>query len=284
MSSFTNPSYERLRLRRFIRAERVARDLRLIDVATAMNWSESKAIRIESGAVKIGTNDLKALLAYYGIDDAQTVAEVLAMAKASRARPWWHEYLDVINPVFASLLGYESSATRLSIVHNSVAPGLLQTSEYAKAILLEFASKADVSRLTDLRMQRQAIFQREDPPQATFILGEAALRSQVGDATVLRNQLKLLLDRMDCEHTTIELVPFKVGAHPGMLGPFTIMSFDEGEEDVATFESPTGFTLIREQADVTNKYRHTFEGLREITLKGDEAAQFINRVIRDLDG
>jgi transcriptional regulator with XRE-family HTH domain len=284
MSSFVNPSYERLRLRRFLRAERLAKDLRLIDIATAMGWSESKAIRIESGAVKIGINDLKALLDFYGIDDPAIVADALAMAKASRGRPYWYEYLDLMTPVFASLLGYESSASKLSIVHNSVVPGLLQTPEYSRAILLEFASKTDVPRLARLRRLRQTIFERQDPPRTTFILGEAALRSQVGDAAVLRDQLKFLLDRMNSEHIAIELVPFTAGAHPGMIGPFTIMSFDEDEGDVATFESPTGFTLIKEQAEITSKYRHTFETLREITLKGDEAALFINRAIRDLDG
>lgn len=277
-----NPIFERRKLRKEVRRLRELVGLTQQDVADAMDWSLSKVVRIENGAVKISTTDLKALLQHYGVTDPERVESILATAKASRLPPWWAEFRDLVTPKFAQQLEYESSASELYVAYNTVVPGLLQTRDYARAVISNFQPHASVSRLVDLRMRRPQIFDREDPPEANFILGEAALRIQVGGRHVLREQLEHLLALMARDRISIEIIPFEAGAHPGMIGPFELMLFDDGEGDVASFESPNAFTIIREEPGIVSEYRETFESLRNIAVKDGVAEELIKGIIGSL--
>ena len=280
MSNTANPHYHRRKLRRILRRAREARGLLQRDVAHRMDWSPSKVIRIESGAVKVSTNDLKALLALYGIMDAELIEDILATAKASRLPPWWNEFIDLVDTEFARQLGYEASAAELFIVYNSVIPGLLQTRSYATNILKTFQPGEDLSRRVDLRLRRQGLYDRQEPPKVNFILGEAALHVEVGGPQVLRDQLLHLIEIIDSGKANIEIIPFSEGSHPGLIGPFELMAFDDGDGDVVAFETPVTFTILREEPGVVSAYRETFEAMRELTIKGDAARQFIQDLIR----
>lgn len=279
-TTFVNPSNDQRKLKLALRHKRDEAGLLQREVADAMDWSASKVVRIENGTVRISTNDLKALLNLYRVESAEA-ERIIALAKASRRPPWWSEFSDVVSPEFAQQLGLESSASRLFIFYSTVVPGLLQTPEYAQAIISNFVPD-DVARLVNLRMRRQEIFARPEPPEARFILGEAALHIQVGGPQILRAQLERLLELMKESQITIEIIPFTAGAHSGMIGPFEVMGFDDGDGDVAAFESPTGLTLIREEVGIVSKYRRTFEALSGIAAKGDDAVTRINRLIKDL--
>jgi len=279
-TTFVNPSNDQRKLKLVLRHKRDETGLLQREVAEAMDWSPSKVVRIENGTVRISTNDLKALLNLYRVGPAE-VEEIIALAKASRRPPWWSEFADLVSPEFGQQLGFESSASRLFNFYSTVVPGLLQTPEYAQAIISNFV-KDDIARLVNLRMRRQEIFVRPEPPQAHFIMGEAALHIQVGGPQILRAQLERLLDLMKQSQITIEIIPFTAGAHSGMIGPFEVLGFDDGDGDVAVFESPTGLTLIREEVGIVSKYRQTFEALSGISAKGDDAVARINKLIKGL--
>jgi transcriptional regulator with XRE-family HTH domain len=279
MSTTANPIFERRRLRLLLRRLREELGLSREEAARAMGWSASKLTRIELGDVKISTRDLNALVAFYQVTDSARLEEIQAIAKASRMPAWWSEFRDLVSPKFAQQLEYEASASKLYIVYNSVIPGLLQTREYARAVIANFQPEENISRLVDLRMRRQQIFDRDNPPEANFIVGEAALHSRVGGVEVMREQLNRLLALMEHERINIEIVPFKAGAHPGMIGPFEVMAFDDGEGDVASFESPTAFTIIREEPGIASEYRGVYESLQRQTLKDDDAADYIRKLI-----
>ncbi|MEZ0115240.1 transcriptional regulator with XRE-family HTH domain [Catenulispora sp. EB89] len=279
-STAVNPNYDKRKLRRELKRMREEAGLLQREVADAMDWSPTKVIRIESGAVNISTNDLKALMNLYGVTAASKVDEILAASRASRRPPWWSEYSDFVSPNFAQRLGYEASAAELFIAHPAVVPALLQTPDYARSVITSFFQD-DVDRRTELRMRRQSIFERTEPPQANFVVGEAALHIQVGGRQVMRAQLERLLEVADRDHVNLGIIRFEMGSHPGMIGPFDVMAYDDGDGDVVSFETPLGLTLIREEAGIVSKYRRTFSDLKRIATYGNEATDLIKGLIRN---
>ncbi|MEY9889220.1 transcriptional regulator with XRE-family HTH domain [Catenulispora sp. MAP5-51] len=279
MSTTANPIFERRRLRLLLRRLREELGLSREDVASAMAWSASKLTRIELGDVKVFEKDLKALVTYYRVTDTARWEEIQAIAKASRMPAWWSEFRDLVSPKFAQQLEYEASASELYVVYNAVLPGLLQTRDYAGAIISNFQPPENVPRLVELRLRRQHIFERENPPDAHFIVGEAALRTEAGGPEVMHEQLVHLLALMERDTIDIQVIPFKEGAHPGMIGPFEVMAFDDGEGDVASFETPRAFTIIREEPGIASEYRDIFERLQQRTLKSGAAMAFIRELI-----
>src|SRR5205823_4340715 len=120
----------------------------------------------------------------------------------------------------------------LSIMYNSVIPGLLQTRAYATSIIETFQPGEDLLRRVDLRLRRQGLYDRPEPPKVNFILGEASLHVEVGGPQVLHDQLLHLIEIMDSGKANIEIIPFSAGAHLGLIGPFELMAFDDGDGDV----------------------------------------------------
>lgn len=133
-----DPTIHRRRLRSELRKAREAAGMTQRDVAAAMDWSQSKLIRIETGAVNISTNDLRALLGHYGIERART-ENLVEVARASRDQPRWNVYKDVAEPEYIAFLGYESSASIIRNFEPLLIPGLLQTEEYAREILKRYS-------------------------------------------------------------------------------------------------------------------------------------------------
>ena len=151
------------------------------EVAKAVDWSLSKVIRIEGGTVGVSSTDLKALLQLYGITDVEYTKDLVGLAKEGRTRPWWDSYRNVVNPEFASYLGYESAASTIRQVQNLVIPGLLQTAAYAEAITSTFADYDTTKGIVQLRLERQErLFGQYNPPLQHYILDEAAIRRRGG--------------------------------------------------------------------------------------------------------
>src|SRR5262249_7970159 len=190
MTSLTagpDPTVHRRRLRNELRKAREAAGKTQRDVAAAMDWSQSKLIRIETGAVNISTNDLRVLLAHYDVDQAR-VSPLVELARAAREAPRWSIYKDVASAEYISFLGYESSASVIRNFEPLVVPGLVQLEEYAREVI-RMAEPGDPQRidaLVDLRMQRQEIISREQPPDLHFIMDEAVVRRVEGGRDTIR--------------------------------------------------------------------------------------------------
>lgn len=271
------PSYDLLRLLRRLRRAREARPLSQAAVAEAMGWSVSKVIRIENGQSGISTRDLKALLDLYQIIDIAEVTEILGIAEASRLPPWWSEFTDLVPRDFARQLGYESSAAQLLQYHSTVVPGLLQSPDYSRAILRVFGREEDIERGVRLRRRRhEEVFGRPEPPASQFIIGEGALRNEVGGADVLKGQLDFLLELMD-GGVGIEVVPFTAGAHQGLIGDFEIVSFNGEGGDLVSVESPQGYTLLDDEA-VVKQYRRILADIHGVALTGADARALIEHL------
>jgi hypothetical protein len=247
-----------------------------------MDWSISKLIRIESGAVGVSTTDLKALLDHYGVSDRQEVERFVELARTGKAqRGWWSAYREAVSQQYLTFLGHEDAASSIQQFEPLLVPGLLQTEAYARTVLQALVPAAPGKRIdgwVDLRMRRQNLLECDPSPELLFVLDEAVLRRQVGGLDVMRAQLSKILKLAKRPNVTIEVVPFSAGAHVGLKGSFVILEFpDAYENDVLFLENPRGDLISRdEQADIV-PYRDALAGLRELA-KNVELADMIDQV------
>jgi transcriptional regulator with XRE-family HTH domain len=268
-SETISPVVARRRLRTELRRARLDAEQTQEQVAAAMDWSLSKLIRIENGSVGISLNDLKAILAHYKITDEERTAELIALSRQSRERSWWNTYRD-LSPRLVQLIEYESASFIIRNFQPMVIPGLLQTEEYATAMIRNYSPQAtgqEVKTGIEVRMKRQQILQQSQMPLMFFIMDEAAVRRLVGGREAMSRQVKRLLEESAKPAVTIEVVPFSAGAHPGMQGSFMLFEFPDAEDDDALYlEGPGEIRLNRDDAEEISNFRDRFEALRELSL------------------
>jgi hypothetical protein len=244
-----------------------------------MDWSQSKLIRIESGAVNISTNDLRALLNHYSVDPAR-IETLVDLARAARETTRWSVYKDVATPELLAFLGYESSASIIRNAEPFWMPGLLQTEEYARIVIsnLEARNPHRIDPLVDLRMERQEVLVRQPPGDFHFIMDEAVIRRVIGGHDVMRRQLRHLRKLIEEDpHIYARIVPFEHGMYPRQLVSYWLFEFPNPEDEyilyVESFER--GEYIIRESSsgeedrDSPVHYLETFYGLEQIVSRED---------------
>ena len=277
----------RRRLRAELRRTRGEARFTQKEVADAMEWSLSKVIRIESGLVSVSTSDLKVLLQHYAVTDPAEVNRILDMARASREqRAWWTPYKEATSSQYLNFVAYENSASVIQVFEPLLIPGLLQDEEYARAVCRAYGGSATDERVeewVELRMRRQEeVLERAEPPELVFVLDEAALHRWVGGRDVMRLQLRRLKAEAMRDNVTIEVIPFKAGAHGGMKGPFTIMELSEAQdEDVLYLENARGDMISRDEQDEIISYRKSLVELRELA-KGEDLDSLIDKVLKQM--
>jgi transcriptional regulator with XRE-family HTH domain len=279
------PVVQRRRLRVELRRARLDAGQTQQDVADAMEWSLSKVIRIEAGSVNISPNDLKALLRYLGIVDAQRTEEFLVLARAARERSWWSGYRSIISSQLFQFLEYEAAASIIRNFEPLLIPGLLQTEDYATAIIRQWdapwgdrSAAEHADSLVELRMRRQDLLDRADPPLLFFILDEAVARRVVGGEAVMHRQIRHLMDMADRPNVTIEVIPFGGGIHPAMAGPFVIHEFPDAADDDVLYLESRGDLVRQDSVDEISSYRETFEQLREMSLGPAGSVEYLSKL------
>ncbi len=279
----SSPVVQRRRLRTELRKARQEAQLTQEQVAEAMDWSLSKVIRIENGSVGISTNDLKALLRLYKVIDPERTDELVTLARAGRERSWWSGYREVAPQSLLQLIGYESAAFITRNFEALLVPGLLQTEEYAQTIIKEFEGSRHLKTLVEIRMRRQELLDRTDPPLLFFILDEAVVRRQIGGGAVMRRQIRKLVEVAERPNVTVEVVPFNAGAHPGLKGPFVVIEFPDAEDDdVLYLESARGDLISRDAPDEVADYREAFEVLRKLSLGPDRSMTYLAKLADEM--
>jgi len=281
-----SPLMHRRRLRNELRAARQDKGLTQEQVATAMEWSLSKMNRIEKAKTGISANDLKALLPLYEITNKARTEELLALARAARQTPWWRGYSDFAPSSLLELIDYENAASAISHFEPMFVPGILQTEEYALAVLRaaygEGSPAEAVPALVDLRTRRRHLLTSEGAPRFSFILDESVIRRLVDSPSVMRNQLMQLVTLADLPNVTIRLVPFTAGLHPGMRGPFKVIEFDdEPDEDIAFLEGPRG-DFISDDPEEAKNYLATFHRVAQVALGSSDSVDLLRKAAGEL--
>lgn len=286
MAQPETPVTQQRRLRAELKRAREQSGMTQRGVAEALDWSPSKVIRIETGAVIISTSDLMALLPHYGITDRKRIDQLVEVARASRKQAWWDEYRSNYNQQFITFLGYEASTIRMRCFQALLIPGILQTKAYSEAIVRSYTSDPErIARGVQVRANRQRILDQPGGPELFFVLDEAALQRWVGGPDVMREQLLRLEELDQRSNISIQVVPFSVGAHPGMRGAFTIFEFPFEDEDFALLlEHPDGDVLIQNNPEEASNYVETFFDLEAVAAPKGEISKITRPILDKLPG
>jgi transcriptional regulator with XRE-family HTH domain len=279
-----SPTVRRRRLALELRRLREAARLTCEEVAEHLECSASKISRVETGRVSVSPRDVRDMLDLYGVPEDQRES-LVQLARDSRQKGWWHAYSDTIQPQFAAYIGLESAASEIRVYEVSLIPSLLQTEDYARAVIgagMMSGKPDDVDRNVQLRMARQPALTRDDPPKLWAVLDEAALRRRVGGAGLMRLQLEHLLDMASLPNVAVQVIPFGGGAHPAMGRPFVVLVFPERiDPDVVYLEDLTR-AMYLEDVDEVDRYNMFFNHLRATALSFDESAALIISVLKDM--
>jgi transcriptional regulator with XRE-family HTH domain len=251
-------------------------------VADALDWSPSKVTRIENGSVSISVTDLRALLAYYGVAAPQVVEGLVDLARRSRrARSPFAAFGDVFSPDALRFFDYEQSATWIGSIELLVVPGLLQTADYARAVMAVHdvgAEKAE--RFVRSRQVRQQVLDRPDPPALSFIVDESVLLRAIGGRAVMRAQLEHLLDVAARPNVAIRIVPLALGEHVGLRGPFVLLRFSGTKDpDVVYIEQRRGDAIFQDELEVTANHQRLFADLEKRAASPDDLNAYVKRAI-----
>jgi transcriptional regulator with XRE-family HTH domain len=275
------PTVQRLLLGAQLRRLREASGISAQEAAQAIRGSESKISRIELGRNAVREIDIADLLALYGISDQAEREQLLSLASRANKAGWWQSYQDVLPPWFQAYIGLEESATSIRSYDAQFIPGLLQTEEYAAAVLaLGDFSLDEAERLVVLRRERQRRFAAGDV-HLWAIIDEVALRRPVGGAEVLRGQLRHLRQACHEERLTLQVTPFPVVSH---AGSFSILRFaDAGMPDMVYVEQLTNATYLDKRAEV-ELYLLAMERLSVMSVPPASSADFFCDILMDLEG
>lgn len=266
-----SPTARRRRLAAELRRLREQAGMTGKDVVQRLGWTESKLSRIETRRIGISTPDLRRLLDVYDVPDQAYREQLIDMARYATMRGWWQSYGDVIPSEYANLIGLEEEAVTVRWYEQEIVPGLLQTPDYARAVIRASRSaddEAQIDRRVAVRMERQQILRRSSPtpPELKVIVNEAVLRRRVGDSSVMRDQIRSLSTERDRANVTVQVLPFSAGEHPAMVGPFTLLDFaDPDDLGVVSIEQLTS-SLALEHPRELQAYRAAWEAIQARAL------------------
>lgn len=286
MSGSTVP---RRQLGRYLRDARGKARLTVKAAAEALEWSEAKIWRIETGQTSLRSLDVEAMCRIYGVDPDMTEA-LKGLAKETKTRGWWHAYGDVIPGGFDVYIGLEGAASAFQWYESELVPGLFQTADYARTLIMadNDVDAEEIERRVRLRMERQALLTRVTAsPELRVVLNEAILRRPVGGAAIQAGQLNRLVEVAELPNVTLRVAHFTAGLHHGVMsGPFVILRFPMNGDGKET-EPPTvyvdGFTgdLYLDKPQEIERYDRAFERIWEASLNEADSKKMFIEVARE---
>lgn len=284
MAPSPSPTVRRKRLGFELRRLRERAGLTCENVGHRLECSGTRVSRIETGRISVRPGDVREMLEIYGVTGAETTA-LVELAREARRKGWWHAYGRMLPDWLEAYVGLESEAVSFRDFQPLVLPGLVQTEDYARAVL-QAAPDAGTGEANErqvaLRMERQAILDQASPPDLWVVLSEAALRVPVGGVTVMRAQLRRLADVARRPNVMLQVLPLRNAAHVNPVSPFTILEFAEpADPTVVYLEHLTGAVFL-ESGDEVWRYTVVFDHLRTEALGTAQSADLITRLAANL--
>ncbi|MBM7089075.1 helix-turn-helix domain-containing protein [Streptomyces sp. SID8111] len=276
------PTTRRRQLGADLRRLREQKRLTLEEAGARVGISKATLSRYETkeGAVKWPAVD--ALCREYGATDEERLA-LVELAKGARIQGWWRSLDDPIPESMNLMLTLEDEVVREDHYACMYIPGLLQTRAYAEAVHRASevrCEEREVQHMVDIRMKRQELLDREDPPHIWAVIDEAALRRQVGGHLVMRQQLEHLLVLADRPRITVQVLPFACGAHAAAVGSFAVLRGQARELDVV-YVDLLGGGLFMEKPKELERYKLAFEYLSAQALDFESSTELIERLCRE---
>ncbi|GGV53162.1 MULTISPECIES: helix-turn-helix transcriptional regulator [Streptomyces] len=282
MASNVNPTVRRRRLGQELRRLRELKGMTAEEVAERLLVSQSKISRLENGRRSISQRDVRDLCGVYEVEDHRIVDSLMQMAKDSRQQGWWHSFGDIPYSVY---IGLETDAASLRVYDPQVVPGLLQTRAYAEALItgaLPETTPTDIEKRVQVRVRRQErISAPENPLRLWTVLDESALRRVVGSRHLMRDQLEHLVEQSQLPHVTVQVIPFEMGAHPGLNGQYAILEFPDAADSSVVYIEGVTSDLYLEKANDVQQYSVMYEHLRAQALNVDQSRQLIADIAKE---
>jgi transcriptional regulator with XRE-family HTH domain len=251
-------------------------------VAERLLVSQSKISRLENGRRSISQRDVRDLCGVYEVEDQRLVDSLMQMAKDSRQQGWWHAFGDIPYSVY---IGLETDAESLRTYEPQIITGLLQTRSYAEALIqgaLPETSAADIEKRVQVRIRRQERVTAEtNPLRLWVVLDEASLHRVVGSRQIMREQLEHVAEMSLLPHITVQVLPFDVGAHPGINGQYSILEFSDAADSSVVYIEGVTSDLYLEKAQDVQKYTVMYEHLRAQALNVEQSRRRIEDVAKE---
>lgn len=274
-----------VRLRRLaaeLRSLRTAAGLTRDDVSEQTNINSATLYRIETAKVRPQRRTLLTLLDKYGVTDEGQRADLIALSRHAAQLGWLQQYETELPEQYTAYISFEAEARTVRNYESLFVPGLLQTADYARAVIragLPLASDDDVERRVEARVQRQESIKKKNPLRLWAIVDEAVIQRIVGGPEVMADQLRRLVDAGRLPHVTLQVIPFAKGAHAGMPGSFVVMDFPDAADPALVYlDSMAGDLFLEREPDV-RRYSIMFEHLQAVALDPAGSAQMIEAQI-----
>jgi transcriptional regulator with XRE-family HTH domain len=254
LRSRSGPTALRIALGSQLRKLRETSNITTEQAAAVIRATHSKISRLERGRSGAKHRDVADLLTLYGVTDEAEREKLLTLASQANAPGWWQQYSDVLPKWLELYIGLEKAASIIRAYEMQFVHGLMQTEDYARAVILishTHAPPEEIDRRVSLRMTRQELLTQPDAPELWAVLDEAALRRPPAGPKVMRAQLEYLLRLTELPNVTLQIVPFDAGPHAAAGGPFTILRFPEPDlPDVVYLEQLNSATYVDHPDDV----------------------------------
>ena len=280
----SGPTVLRILLGSQLRMLREVKGITREEAGYAIRASGSKISRMELGRVSFKERDVTDLLKLYGVDEDET-ATLVALAVQANSPGWWHKYGDVLPDWFQVYVGLEEAASLIRLYEVQFVPGLLQTADYARAVVRlgqPGASPEFIERKVSLRMGRQELLTKPGGPRLWAIVDEAALRRPIGGKEVMRAQLEQLILATEEPQVTLQVMPFRSGGHAAEAGAFTIMRFPEPDlPDVVYLEQLTSALYLDKRDDV-EKYTEVMERLSVESESPERSVDILSGMLEEV--
>jgi transcriptional regulator with XRE-family HTH domain len=276
-----SPTVRRILLGSQLRRLREEKHISREDAGYHIRASESKISRLELGRVGFKERDVNDLLALYGVTDEAERGALLALAREANQQGWWQSYSDVLPSWFQPYIGLEESASQIRTYELQFIPGLLQTEEYARAVIARGARGAPkefIDMRVNVRMNRQKVLTRENPLRLWVVLDEAALRRPIGGDHIMHAQINHLLELISSPFLTLQVMPFAFGGHTAEGGAFSVLRFpDPDMTDIVYLEQLFGAAYLDKREDV-DRYTIVMDRLCLDSSTPDRTADVLRRI------
>jgi transcriptional regulator with XRE-family HTH domain len=270
-----------VQLRRLREANGITRE----QAGYVIRGSESKISRLELGRVGFKQRDIADLLTLYKVNDDSQRESLLAMAREANTPGWWHSYDDVLPSWFQTYVGLEESAELIRSYEVQFIPGLLQTEDYARAVATAGAPHAksdEIERRVGLRMTRQQILSRPKPPGIWMVIDEGALRRPMGGRTVMRAQLRRLVELVEKPDITLQVMPFRFGAHAADGGAFSILRFPEHDVPDIVYVEQLVSALYLDKPELVETYAATMNRLTVDSHRPERTVELVEKMLAQI--
>ncbi|KAB2347546.1 helix-turn-helix domain-containing protein [Actinomadura rudentiformis] len=275
-----SPTLRRRRLSTELRVLRESIGMTSVEATKRLEWGGGKLTKMERREwVRPNPRDIQDLCDLYGVTDERQREYLITLARQGRERGWWHSYRDMLSEEYTTYIGLEAGAATVFVADLVVIPGLLQTEAYARAVVVGGPAEItaeQIDRKVKLRMERQKLITRpDDPLRLWVVIDEAALHREVGSSDVMREQLNHICELAALARVTVQVIPFKAGAHAAASGAFAILQFPEEEDPDAVYvENPAG-ELFVELPDEVERFHTAYRRLQATALSHEASINLI---------